>query len=713
MGLVGESRSADVNDLWDAALPSEDAYIDATFGPDGYLAKKWGYRYQPREGQIDFARAVDRSLRGRTHLLSEVPCGTGKGIAYSVPATYHAATRGQVVVIVTANIALQEQLVQQDLPLLAEILPWAFSYGLLKGRSNYLCRTQYEKVRLSHRQQAMFGESGGSRDERDRMRLMKWAQAEIAESGYGDNSSLDWKPADKLWRELSVAPEDCRGSKCSFADTCGALAAQRSARRSQIVVTNYHLFFLNLLIGMEKGMDLILPPFDVAIFDEAHLAANIARDFFGWKIGEGSVRRVARHFRGADPALMESLEQAGGWFFEQMLQLRRDRDRYKARVVTDRLNEHDIKAAHQLLERLSTFLVRLNEETQGLASIASNGSRQAIDQLGGAEIMVSRAEKLIGAVTSVLKNDDDNEVIFIEEDEFHKAHVSCRLVKPAQVLRGALFGKTVVHPPAPDAPADPASDPEPVSVVCTSATLATESSFDFAKSELGVPRCEEIVVDSPFDYERQALFIIPDVCDPNDPRFTAEVAAVLLRTIELARGRTLGLFTSRKRMNEVFDSVAPRTPFRIIRQDDGQRTQLIEEFRRDTHSVLLGVASFWAGVDVPGESLSCVFIDKIPFPTPDDPVLERLMEHDKRAWSGYAVPRAIIEFKQGFGRLIRSSTDRGVIVCCDSRLITKGYGKQFLRAMPKGMQKIRNLEAIREWLDGPGAATEEVVDPFS
>jgi len=709
VGLVGESRSAYVNDLWDADLPSADAYIDATFGPDGYLAKKWGYRYQPRDGQIALARSVDAALSSRTHLLSEAPTGTGKSIAYSVPATYHAATRGQTVVIVTANIALQEQIVNKDLPLLGEILPWAFSFGLLKGRSNYLCRTQYEKVRLGHRQQAMFGESGGSKDDRDRTRLMKWAESEIAERGYGDSSSLDWKPTDKLWRELSVAPEDCRGGKCSFADTCGALAAQRVARESQVVVTNYHLFFLNLLICMEKGMDLILPPFDVAIFDEAHRAPDIARDFFGWKIGEGSVRRVARHLRVADPALMESLEQAGGRFFEQMLQLRRDRDRYKARVVPERLNTYDLAAANHLLERLSIFLARLNEETQGLASIASSGSRQAIDQLGGTEIVVSRAEKLIGAVASVLENDDDNEVIFIEEDEFHKAYVSCRLVKPAQMLRGSLFGKTVTHPPTMDAPP---SDPEPVSVVCTSATLATESSFDFAKSELGVPRCEEIVVDSPFDYERQALFIIPDVCDPNDPRFTAEVAAVLLRTIELARGRTLGLFTSRKRMNEVFDSVAPRTPFRIIRQDDGQRTQLIEEFRRDTHSVLLGVASFWAGVDVPGESLSCVFIDKIPFPTPDDPVLERLMEHDKRAWSGYAVPRAIIEFKQGFGRLIRSSTDRGVIVCCDSRLITKGYGKQFLRAMPKGMQKIRNLEAIREWLDGPGMA-EESIDPLS
>jgi ATP-dependent DNA helicase DinG len=288
------------------------------------------------------------------------------------------------------------------------------------------------------------------------------------------------------------------------------------------------------------------------------------------------------------------------------------------------------------------------------------------------------------------------------------------------VLAGALFGKTVSARPEEDdgggAPAEP-PEPKPVSVVCTSATLATESGFGFAKSELGVGECAELVVESPFDYPNQALLILPEVCDPNDALFTSACAAILLRTIVLARGRTLGLFTSRKRMNEVYDLIAGQTPYRILKQDDGQRTQLVEEFRRDTHSVLLGVSSFWAGVDVPGESLSVVWIDKIPFPAPDDPVVERLTETDKRAWHSYAVPRAIIEFKQGFGRLIRSSTDRGVVVCCDARLQTKSYGKQFLRAMPKGMQKVRSLESIREWLDGPDTSSvpesSTEIDPFS
>jgi ATP-dependent DNA helicase DinG len=704
-------------------IPSPEQYIDKVFGRGGYLSQRWGDSYQPREGQIELARAVDVSLRARGHLMSEAPTGTGKSLAYSVPATYHAAMGGKVVIIVTANIALQEQLVSKDLPLLGEILPWAFSFGLLKGRNNYLCRSQYEKTRLATRQQPMFNGDQAPREERERLRLMQWAEREIAQGGYGDSADLDWKPTDKHWREVSISSDECRGSKCAFAGTCGALAAQRAAKQCQVIVTNYHVFFSNLRFYMDRGVDVVLPPFDVAIFDEAHKAADIARDFFGWKISEGSVRRVARHYRGAEPKLTEDLERAAGWFFEQMLQLRRDRDRYKARILPQKLSESDVAAAENLIGSLTLFATRLGEEMQGLKSIASGGSRQAQDQLATVEQMAERTAQLIGEVRSVLGNDDednDNDVLFIEEDEFKKASVASRMVRPSVVLRQALFGKVLLQHDSSQCPVGPeCTSPlciveKPVSVICTSATLATEQSFNFSMGELGVEHCTQLVVDSPFDYPNQALLIIPDICDPNDPRFTSEVTAAFLRTIELARGRTLGLFTSRKRMNEVFDSVRDRTPFRILRQDDGQRMALIEEFKRDIHSVLLGVASFWAGVDVPGESLSCVFIDKIPFPTPDDPVLERLTETDKKAWAQYAVPRAIIEFKQGFGRLIRSATDKGVVVCCDQRLITKGYGKQFLRAMPKGMQKIRNLEAIREWLDGPAAepAVEEV-DPFS
>jgi ATP-dependent DNA helicase DinG len=852
----------DAAELWGEPIPGVDDYVDQAFGPGGYLARRWGPAYRPRAGQIELARAVDASIRARTHLLSEAPTGchaagqlvrvhdgsvkrvedvvvgdrlmgmhreprivlglvrgedfmvdivpqehgwspwrvnrghiltvidpsrldvpdggsvlvdvplrawarwsplrregamllriwgtvrerslfsayatgivepyygftldgdgrfllgdgivthnTGKSLAYSVPATYHAAVHGQTVVLVTANIALQEQLFQKDLPLLAEILPWSFSYGLMKGRANYLCRSQFEKIRLGTRQQSLLAdEASAPANERDRLRLMAWAENEIAQGGFGDNSSLGWKPADKLWREFSVAPEECRGQRCAFAGTCGALAAQRTARNSQVVVTNYHVLFTHLLIWMERGIDAILPPFDVVVCDEAHFASTIARDYFGWRYAEGSVKRLARHVRGTDAGLAQGLERAAGFFFEQMLQLRRDRDRYKARVVPAKLNEHDVAAGQALLARLGELAACVDQE---LAALEAAGA-EAGERAHAAELTKNRAAKVAVAVASVLGGVDDDEVVFLEEDEFRTVHIACRLVRPGRVLAHALFGKTT--PRAVEDGAEESDERWPVSVVCTSATLATESGFGFAKSELGVSDCRELVVASPFDYPNQALLVLPEVCDPNDPRFGAECAAILLRTIELARGRTLGLFTSRKRMNEVFDAIVGRTPYRILRQDDGQRTQLVDEFRRDVHSVLLGVASFWAGVDVPGESLSCVFIDKIPFPPPDDPVVERLTETDKRAWAAYAIPRAIIEFKQGFGRLIRSDTDRGVVVCCDGRLTSKGYGKQFLRAMPKGMQKIRNLEAIREWLDGPGSSVEPPsleVDPLS
>lgn len=697
---MGEERSTDVMALWDdaSAIPTPSEYVDRTFGAGGYLARKWGTSYQPREGQVALAHAVDRALTARTHLLSEAPTGTGKSLAYSVPATYHAATQGKVVVVVTANIALQEQIINKDLPLLAEILPWGFSYGLLKGRGNYLCRSQYERAFAGGRQQAMFDAESlaSSPVDRDRARLVKWAKDQVEFAKFGDQSTLGWKPPDKLWRELSVAADDCKGKRCSFAGTCGALRAQGFARGSQVVVTNYHIFFTNLLIHLDRGIDAILPPHDAVIFDECHAAPDVAREFFGWTITEGSVKRAAGYFRGSAPDLVDRVVKAGGWFFNQMRGLRHDERRYKARVVAAMLNSDDRAAADKLTEQLVDLDRRLDQDIAGLSSV------RADEQIAAAEIAKNRVGKLLGAVQSVLSGGGENEVVFVEEDEFRQARVVCRLVEPAQVLHGGLFGKTITRE---------GKGPEAVSVVCTSATVTAGGDFAFARRELGVERAEELTVASPFDYEGQAILVIPDgLCAPSDPQFTSEVSAVFLRTIDLARGRTLGLFTSRKRMNEVYDAVTGRTPYRILRQDDGQRSTLIEEFRRDRHSVLLGVASFWAGVDVPGDSLSCVFIDKIPFPAPDDPILDRLTETDKRAWQAHAVPRAIIEFKQGFGRLIRSSTDRGVVVCCDTRLITKGYGKMFLKALPKEMQKVRNLEAIREWIDGP--AVEEI-DPLS
>ncbi len=266
-------------DLWGEPIPGPEEYIDVTFGAGGYLARRWGPSYQPRGGQITLSHAVDAAITSRTHLLSEAPCGIGKSLAYSVPASYHAATGGKTVVLVTANITLQEQLIKKDLPLLAEVVPWSFTYGLMKGRANYLCRAQYERLQLDDRQGEMFADEAlAPANERDRIRLAKWATSEIARGGHGDNSSIGWKPSDKLWRDFSVAPEECRGQRCAFAGTCGALAAQREARKSQVVVTNYSVFFIHLLIWMERGMDVVLPPFDAVVFDECFPAGTMIGD---------------------------------------------------------------------------------------------------------------------------------------------------------------------------------------------------------------------------------------------------------------------------------------------------------------------------------------------------------------------------------------------------------------------------------------------------
>jgi ATP-dependent DNA helicase DinG len=698
-------------------IPTPDEYIGATFGHGGYLSVGKP-NYAPREGQIALARAVDAAIATRTHLLSEAATGVGKSYGYAVPATYHAAMADKCVVIVTANISLQEQLVRKDLPTLAQILPWKFTYSMMKGRSNYLCRSQLVRLQLSGaapKQENMFEGDRASRATADveRDRLLQWAEAQIGAGELGDVSSLSWQPSDKLWREFSTQSEDCKGSRCAFADSCGARRAQRQARRAKVVVTNYHLFFLNLLIYADCGVDKLLPPFDVAIFDEAHAAANVARDFFGWTLRESGPKRAAKYLRDRHPVEVEAVSRASRWFFEQMRALRNDRSRYVARVVPERLSKADREAAGNLFDSLSALVPLFQNDMEELSRLQASQDKIATCEKAWQKAV--KVRDLVGKVLEPLEAADDNEVLFLEEDEFFRnVTLACRLVQPGKLLSTLLFDKTK-NELAEDDFGDKTGEVEygpAVSVICTSATLATDGDFAFARQELGAPRdCAELIVDTPFDYESQALFIIPerDLCEPNDPKFTDVVSQLFLRTIALARGRTLGLFTSRKRMNDVFDAVNGRTPFRILRQGDAPRTTLVEHFRKDTHSVLLGVASFWAGVDVPGESLSCVFIDKIPFPTPDDPVLDRLRETDKRAFGTYAVPRAVIEFKQGFGRLIRSTTDRGVVVCCDNRILTKGYGKQFLRSMPK-MQKIRNLDAIREWIDGSAA---EEVDPLS
>ena len=294
----------------------------------------------------------------------------------------------------------------------------------------------------------------------------------------------------------------------------------------------------------------------------------------------------------------------------------------------------------------------------------------------------ARCETLCAQLREAMRLSDPGSVAFIEEDARGNAVLRSKPIDVADRLQRSLFDDA--H-----------------SVVLTSATLTTGGSFDHIAGEVGVPEPRLLSVESPFDFGCQALLVVPsDMPAPNDPAYPAAVAAAIGEILELAEGRTLGLFTSYRNLNATYDRVHGNG-HRVLRQGDMPRTALVEEFRNDVHSVLLGTESFWAGVDVPGETLSCVIIDRLPFPSPEDPVLDAISERDRQWFRSYSLPRAVIAFKQGFGRLIRSGSDRGVVVVLDCRLVTKPYGRMFTASLPD-VPKSRRVENIRRFLGEVG-----------
>lgn len=630
-------------------------YMDKVFGPDGILAQRFE-GYAPRPGQIALARAVDAAIADGVHLMAEGPTGTGKSIGYAVPASYRAAHGKKRVVIATANIALQEQLVGKDLPLLADVLPWKFTFALLKGRNNYLCvdRIYDEKAR------GTFDLLDDPDDAEMHRHIAEWAST----TATGDMSDLPFQPPARLWRKFSTTSDDCKGNDCRYREDCFALKARAAAEEAQVVVTNYHLLFAHLQVREATGLDLVLPPFDVAICDEGHKAADIARDFFGFRVTFGSVRWVGRLLgKLKREKLARKLEEAASRYFNALT------DHRASRSYSCRLRRPDPVP-------WMTVTTALRET----ASAYSAAMDRASDSDARAEIERAhmRATTLAGQIEAAMTLQDEGSVYFIDEGPGGRAVLRSKPIEVNDRLRRVFF--------------EPAH-----SVVVTSATLSVGGKFDHIAGELGVPEPRGIVAETPFDFEEQALLVVPDgLPAPNDPDFTEAVTEAVARIIELADGRTLGLFTSYRNLNATYDRVAG-DGYRVLRQGEMPRTALVAEFRNDVRSVLLGTESFWAGVDVPGEALSCVVIDRLPFASPDDPVLDAVSERDRNWFRSYSLPRAIIAFKQGFGRLIRTCSDRGVVVVLDQRLVTKSYGRLFIASLPS-LLKSRRIESVQQFM---------------
>lgn len=684
--------------------PVNTDYITQIFGSTGLLSKQFE-GYQPRPGQVKLARAVDQAIRGGDRVLVEAPTGTGKTVGYLTPAIYHLtvgsdellavrASNGDEdgfdqeddgdpvppprAVIATANIALQEQIISKDVPMLQRMLPWEFTAAIAKGRANYLCL---------HR----FDETAGDvlldpiRDPEDRERwnhIAGWADM----TQTGDLSELPFDLSAGLRPRVSVTADDCIGKTCRRFNECHSQKARLAVQNADLVVTNYHMLCSHLALQAEFGRG-VLPRFDVLILDEAHALPDVARDFFGFRVSSGAIAYAVRLMAGSKwngrspfkPNLRDDLMRAADNFFADLLAYK------KGPVYHARLKESDPVESAEIV----SLLEQARDAQLGVAS--SGVDLERAEQLRRAARKCRiHAENIRRAMKNEDKGTSLDEVFFIEE-QGRGAALSCKPVRVGGILKSTIWEQASIR-----------------AVVATSATLAADNgpaALDYFADEVGAETAEQLVVESPFRFEEQALLVIPDgLPDPKERTFSEDVARVIVEVVEAADGRTLVLCTSYKTLTATADLLERRLgqQFTILRQGQAPRTQLIARFKSDVSSVLVGTKSFWEGVDVPGEALSCTVIDKIPFDPPDDPINDAMSEIlGQKAFKEYAIPRASIALRQGFGRLIRTATDRGVVVMCDKRMRDKPYGKTILRALPK-TKLSRSIADIRPFLAARG-----------
>lgn len=637
-----------------------DRYINEVFGKGGLLSQCLP-NYELRQGQVDLANAFDKAIKEQHHILAEGPTGVGKSFGYLVPAIYHVALglsgRYKRAVVVTANIALQEQLVKKDLPTLKEILPWNFSFGLLKGRNNYLCLRAFNKLVSSNLHKA----------DLDLQRVVEWER----ETRTGDKSEITFHT--RWWPEVSSSHEHCLGNSCASHETCWASLASTRAKRCDIVVLNYHVRMI--------ADGLATPLHDIMICDEGHDIPDIARNVLGWTITQYTFRYISGWLKKHDAKLAEALDNEAQLLFElvkKILDSNLDSNKnnskkyvkpikritqevwFDAKALMSLLSQTILKAA-PVVEEFQESKIKSERRKAKKAANAFKAAKQCIDRL-------QHALEL-----------DPSWVFWLEDKGKGRRAIEARPIEVNGILPMLLFDKAN-------------------SVGVISATMTVGHSFDFIRHEIGVPNsADTIIASSPFNLKQQGIIAIPKGIPepPSGPKadrvpFQEGLVKCAETLIKLCGGRTLLLFTSWVNLNYVHESLLDMNlGVRILKQGDMEsKVELLEEFKNDEHSVLLGVASFWQGIDVPGNALVGLMIDKIPFQVPDHPVEQARQELLKGARRSYffevSVPRAAILLRQGLGRLIRTTKDVGVIILADRRIETKrfSYGGTIARSLP-------------------------------
>ncbi|MCC5831628.1 MAG: DEAD/DEAH box helicase family protein [Chlamydiales bacterium] len=656
-------------------------------GPEGVFSERLP-GFEVREGQLAMLEDLLSAYENEKTALIEAGTGTGKSLAYLIPALYWGLEEGEPTVVATHTIALQEQLLQKDIPFLLETLGLDFKAVLVKGMQNYVCLRKLHDA--AH-------EIPGS--------LLDWSKS----AKEGSRSELPLLPSQDLWEEISAEAEGCTHVKCPHYKECFFFKARREAADAHLIVANHHLLFADLSLREQSGNyneTCVLPPYNRLILDEAHHIEDVATEYFADKVSRrGLIHLIGRLISDRSSGKVMALHKK---LFEIHPDGGSDRELLDLLELTLPASKRNlVDHIHSTFELINEFAKGQKEEKFRFRSEHLNHpfwvemvqpSVQELVELGKAflqgilllevyvkrdELLFSKCEGVLADLSGILNR---LELLFDRLAAFVFAPIEPGRVRWIEGDGHLITADLEIAPRLSEALFERIS----TTVLC-SATLSTNNSFSFIRSRLGIEEAVERIYESPFDYSRQALLSVPiDLPDPSSPLFTSTAASAIFDMVEASQGGAFVLFTSYQMLREAAGLLASRFSkkrYSLFCQGDEGRTPLLEKFRKGERAVLFGTDSFWEGVDVVGEALRCVILVKLPFKVPSDPLFqarsEAIAEQGGSPFFDYSLPHAIVKFKQGFGRLIRNKEDRGCVICLDPRLAKKGYGKQFIKSLPE------------------------------
>ena len=689
--------------------------VDEYFGENGAIHKNFG-KFEVRREQYEMAKFIENSMNENKKLIVEAGTGTGKTIAYLLPTLLYAIENNLKVIVSTNTINLQEQLVNKDIPLLKKIINEDFNYQIVKGRGNYLCKRKLYNIDVTEKET----DTEEEKTEKNIIRnLIDWDK-NVTRTG--DRNELKYEISNSIWEKVNSEADMCKGVKCPYYSKCHFFNARKNVADAALLIVNHHMFFADLAIRNQTGFYTnysILPNYDIVVFDEAHNIEDTARNYFTFetsKISFGRLmgniynRRVVNSSNGgAIVRLMTYLnESLSSEEYEKVDELKEDVIA-ELNVFYDKGIDIFDKLIYLFSENNDNKEIKIKIDKQKMRSNKAfrevmEINSQFKESYGN---LVMKINKFLNKVNNYNLEDKDG---FLFEFSRYYERLKQYYKKFEFILEGKEEGYvywanvTTVRPnvklyATPFDISDELNDNlfnKLDRMIFTSATLAVDNKFDYYKKSVGLvkenpKKIDEKIVKSPFDYEKQMKVYIPeDALDPTNTEFMRDLEGFVEEVIKSTKGHCFLLFTSYSTLNFLYSRLKTRfsqKEYTLIRQNDFPRHEMIEIFKNSKNPVLFGTDSFWEGVDVQGDQLKSVIITKLPFKVPNDPVTEAIIENIKRngqnPFNDYQVPQAVIKFKQGVGRLIRSKSDSGNIIILDNRVIKKMYGKKFLAALPR------------------------------